>query len=202
MPDPAARAAILELRNDPRPAPRWPALSPATMPRSLPARSAGQPTKSELYIAHFLGADGAGKLIARWPAIPTRSRPRCFPQAAGANRSIFYDGARPRSVADVTAGSIRASRPLGRAALAGGQPQAVGAAVPDTAGRHRGVGGRDPLADVPDNRPLFQAMFNDRANSAIAPAVTSLWSPTGTASGNTLDLSRQPAQRLARLFER
>jgi hypothetical protein len=46
-----------------------------------------------------------------------------------------------------------------------------------------------PDAQGPDNRPLFQAMFTDRSNSAIAPAVTSLWAPTGTAAtGNTLDL--------------
>ena len=61
--DPAMRAAILRLRTDPQAS----AMLAGALTRnnaSLVGASIGrQPTNGELYIAHFLGADGAGKLI-------------------------------------------------------------------------------------------------------------------------------------------
>jgi hypothetical protein len=50
-----------------------------------------QPTDSELYIAHFLGAGGAGKLIQLNGSSPQANAADAFPQAAHANRPIFYD---------------------------------------------------------------------------------------------------------------
>jgi hypothetical protein len=92
------------------------------------------------------------------------------------------------------------------AALAAGQAGQSGASpvVPDTAGVTQLLAAagqtQNPLLD---NRPLFQAMFSDRGNSAIAPAVNSLWSPTGTAgTGNTLDLfTDSPRTSWRSLFE-
>jgi hypothetical protein len=52
-------------------------------------------------MAHFLGADDASKLIAAASSRPETSAAGLFPAAAAANRSIFFDGARPRSVAEV-----------------------------------------------------------------------------------------------------
>ncbi len=61
-----------------------------------------QPSEGELYIAHFLGSAGAGKLISAAANRPQASAARMFPHAAGANRSVFYNrqGA-SRSVAGV-----------------------------------------------------------------------------------------------------
>jgi hypothetical protein len=70
---------------------------------SLVGASIGrQPTNGELYIAHFLGADGAGKLINGASGRPQASAVAMFPHAAAANHNIFYDGhGRARSVGEV-----------------------------------------------------------------------------------------------------
>src|SRR5262249_57427404 len=49
------------------------------------------PTEGELYIAHFLGAGGAAKLINASATSPNAKAAQLFPRAAAANRSIFYD---------------------------------------------------------------------------------------------------------------
>jgi hypothetical protein len=100
--DPAMRAAILRLRNDPQVS----AMLAGALTRNnaaLVGSSIGrQPTSGELYIAHFLGADGAGKLINGASKQPQASAAAMFPHAAAANHSIFYDASgRARSVGEV-----------------------------------------------------------------------------------------------------
>ena len=100
--DPGMRAAILQLRSDPKAS----AMLAGALTRSnatLVGSNIGrQPTNGELYIAHFLGADGAGKLINGASKHPRASAAAMFPHAAAANRSIFYDAAgRARSVGEV-----------------------------------------------------------------------------------------------------
>src|SRR5665213_4283895 len=61
-----------------------------------------RPNDAELYMAHFMGVGGAAKLISNAEDNPQASGARLFPNAAAANRSIFYDSSgRARSVADV-----------------------------------------------------------------------------------------------------
>ena len=57
----------------------------------------------ELYVAHFMGPKAAIKLIETAEATPKASAADIFPQAAQANRSIFYAGGKARSAADVLA---------------------------------------------------------------------------------------------------
>jgi len=100
--DPAMRAAILRLRGDPQVS----AMLAGALTRNnaaLVGSSIGrQPTGGELYIAHFLGADGAGKLINSASQQPRASAAAMFPRAAAANHSIFYDASgRARSVGEV-----------------------------------------------------------------------------------------------------
>lgn len=204
VPDPAARAAIFDMRKDPQAS----ATMAGAFTRSNAAQLANaigrQPSSSELYMAHFLGADGAGKLISTVGSRPEASAASMFPAAAAANRSIFYDGARPRTAAEVY-GKLDARFQAARtAALAAGRSPSNAAPVPDTAGVTEVLAAagqsRNPVLD---NRPLFQAMFTDRSNSAIAPAVTGLWSPTGSSSsGNPLDLfTDSPRSSWRNLFE-
>lgn len=58
-----------------------------------------QLTDTDLYLAHFLGAGGAKKLLS---ANPSAIAAQIMPEAANANRPIFYDKSdRPRTVAEV-----------------------------------------------------------------------------------------------------
>lgn len=57
-------------------------------------------TDTDLYMAHFLGAGGARKFLS---ADPNAIAANVMPEAARANASIFYDGRRPRTVAEVYA---------------------------------------------------------------------------------------------------
>ena len=96
------RTAILQLRSDPKAS----AMLAGALTRNnaaLVSSSIGrQPSNGELYIAHFLGADGAGKLINGASKHPRRSAAAMFPHAAAANHTIFYDSAgRARSVGEV-----------------------------------------------------------------------------------------------------
>ena len=61
-----------------------------------------RPTDGELYMAHFMGVGGAAKLISNAEDNPNASGARLFPNAAAANRPIFYDrDGRARSVSEV-----------------------------------------------------------------------------------------------------
>src|SRR5665213_879695 len=61
-----------------------------------------RPNDAELYMAHFMGVGGAAKLISNAEDNPQASGARLFPNAAAANRSIFYDSSgRARSVSEV-----------------------------------------------------------------------------------------------------
>jgi hypothetical protein len=100
--DPSMRAEILRLRSDPQAS----AMLAGALTRNnsaLVSASIGrQPSNGELYIAHFLGADGAGKLINGASKNPRASAASMFPNAAAANRTIFYDtSGRARSVGEV-----------------------------------------------------------------------------------------------------
>jgi hypothetical protein len=100
--DPAQREAILALRNDPQTAALMAAgLAEDNRAQLLPIFGR-QPSHAELYLAHFLGAGGAGRFLSELQADPGQNAPALFARPAAANRGIFYapDGS-PRSLAQV-----------------------------------------------------------------------------------------------------
>ena len=110
------RAAILELRKNPQisalMAGEYSKASAATMQASL-----GRPVcGGELYAAHFLGPDAACKLIRSNESTPAASAAALLPNAAGANKSVFYhpDGSAKsvREVYDWTMQQPGASAPV------------------------------------------------------------------------------------------
>lgn len=66
-----------------------------------------EPSPGELYIAHFLGAKGAAKMISLAENRPNARADRHFPAAARANKPIFYSRGRPRTVAQVYKNLVR-----------------------------------------------------------------------------------------------
>ena len=100
--NPAQRAAILALRNDPTASSLMAGELANDNRATLTAHLGRTPDGAELYLAHFLGADGANRLLDTLAASPQASAAALLPQAAGANRAIFYDASgAPRSVAAV-----------------------------------------------------------------------------------------------------
>ena len=96
----ADRQAILALKKDPQVsalmAGEYARSAQSTMEASL-----GRPVcGGELYAAHFLGADSACKLIRTSQSAPATSAAQLFPQAAAANRNVFFH-------ADGSAKSVR-----------------------------------------------------------------------------------------------
>ena len=165
------------------------------------------PTEGELYIAHFLGPDGAGRLIGAASSRPRASAATMFPQAAAANPGIFYDRAgHARSVGAVYAtltGRFAAARAAAVTPELRGTLAPAVAPTPDTAGITQALASASgPLPPPSVSTPLFQSMFSDRVRTALAPTVNSLWgTPIGrNASPQALDLFTDGRTDIRKLF--
>jgi hypothetical protein len=102
VPDPNARSAIMALRNNPKVSAMMAGAYAQNNAAQLADGLGRQPTEGELYIAHFLGADGAARLIRAAVHQPNTSAVSMFSQASGANRAIFFDkSGYARSAAEV-----------------------------------------------------------------------------------------------------
>lgn len=189
VPDPGLHAAIMTLRSDPAASAMMAGAFTRTNASQLAGTIGRQPSEGELYIAHFLGPEGAAKLIGAATAQPRAIAADMFPQAAAANRSIFFDGSgRARGAGEVY-GKLTARyeaarsvafmpglRATNRAAVARAPSQ-------DTAGVTQAYAkANDAQPPVPDTRPLFQAMFTDRPHGALTQTVNSLWAPAKNAT--------------------
>ncbi len=97
--DPQLRQAILDLRKNPEAAALMAGEFAADNRAYLETRTSGAIAPVDLYLAHFLGPAGAAKFLNARDAAPAQSGAALFPDAARANRSIFYgkNGA-PRSL--------------------------------------------------------------------------------------------------------
>ena len=201
--DPAARNAIMKLRDDPEAASSMAAVLTQSNSFKLTGKIGRRPTDAELYMAHFMGVGGAGKLISSAEDSPNANAAQMFPNAAAANRSIFYDrSGSARSVSQVY--SVLTSR----YASAANSPatQTAMAAVGGDIKRNVAVASAAPsmsidtaayLSSFPDSRavspvaatsstdlktasaqpqPIFRSLFQagDRAEP-ISPAVQELW---------------------------
>jgi hypothetical protein len=205
--DAGLRAAIMKLRSDPTAS----AMMAGAFARSNAAQlrsSIGRaPSEGELYIAHFLGPDGAGRLIAAAATQPTAKAATMFPQAAAANPGIFYDkSSRPRSASEVYAAltgrfdfaratsivPIRGTLPAHTPEPAPPPVQAVAAVDPAEVARTYAATRDERIVDT---RPLFQAMFTD----GLRPSQTADATPAPTQA--SISASPQPPSvRGFRLF--
>ncbi|MBP2294187.1 transglycosylase SLT domain-containing protein [Azospirillum rugosum] len=89
--DPALKQEILNLRKDPNVS----ALMAAEFTRDnkeyLEDQVQGKVGSTELYMAHFLGAGGAAKFLNAMKGDPNRAAKELFPDAASANKAVFFD---------------------------------------------------------------------------------------------------------------
>ncbi|HEY8572427.1 transglycosylase SLT domain-containing protein [Phenylobacterium sp.] len=98
-----ARRAVMDLRLDPHAASLMAGELASDHAAYLKGRTGRAPTAGELYAAHFLGPQGSAKLIEAVQTRPGASAASLFPDAARANKSIFYREGRAASVAEVYA---------------------------------------------------------------------------------------------------
>ena len=100
--DPSMHSSVMKLRDDPDAASSMAAVLTQSNSFKLTGKIGRRPNDSELYMAHFMGVGGAGKLISNAEDNPNASAARMFPNAAAANRSIFYEAhGQARSVSEV-----------------------------------------------------------------------------------------------------
>jgi hypothetical protein len=206
--DPAMRSAIMKMRTDPAASAMMAGVLARNNAEQLSATIGRAPTEGELYTAHFLGPDGAGKLINAAATTPDANAASMFPAAAGANRPIFYhrDGT-PKSVAEVygrLTGRFDTARvavmrppgdipnvesitpgtsltPVSVASLNAPMPSALrslSSPAPDTAGVTQALASADNRPPPNIARPMFQDMFSDPTRGAVARTVASLWTDT------------------------
>ena len=201
--DPIARAAIMKLRNDPDAASTMAAVLTQSNGFKLTGRLGRRPTDAELYMAHFMGVGGAAKLISNAEDNPQTNAARMFPNAAEANRSIFYDrSGNARSVSQVYAvlnaryaGAAHSSDTRTAMAAVGGDiqnPVALASAVPapalssdnaaylssfpDSRGVMPAAASSQARTQTASTDPIFRSLFQagDRTQP-ISPAVQELW---------------------------
>ncbi|MDQ8030296.1 MAG: lytic transglycosylase domain-containing protein, partial [Brevundimonas sp.] len=105
----SARNVVLDLRFDPQAASTMAAELTAQNAAYLRGRTGREPGAGDLYAAHFLGPAGAAQLMEAMDRRPGSSAASIFPEAAAANRSIFYRNGRPATVAEVHANLQRSA---------------------------------------------------------------------------------------------
>lgn len=89
--DAGKRAEILRLRENPEIAADLAAAFTRSNGDYLRNSFGRMPSAGELYIAHFLGAQGAEKMFRAGLENPDQVAVALFPRQASANRAIFYD---------------------------------------------------------------------------------------------------------------
>ena len=97
------RDEILEMRKDPEAASFMAAAFATENEQTLNENWGGKVGDTELYFAHFLGAGGASSFLKARDANPFQTAADLFPQAARANRNVFYDRdtGKPRTLEQV-----------------------------------------------------------------------------------------------------
>lgn len=179
--DPSLKREALALRED--------AVANAVMAGAFTNRNASelrtalgrQPTDGELYIAHFLGAGGAKTLLDLRATDPSRRADAVFPEAAAANRAIFYDAqGSARSVADVYAGLV--ARHDKAASAAPSTPlQPVQPAPP---ANMQAPATAAPAAPEEPLLPFaFYGLFQTERTAPANADVRGLWAPSIAAAG-------------------
>ncbi|MBV8977751.1 MAG: lytic transglycosylase domain-containing protein [Alphaproteobacteria bacterium] len=160
----ADREAILALRKDPRVAALMAGEFSKQTRAMLQASLGRDVNEGELYAAHFLGPAAAARLIAMKSSSPEANAADAFPQAAAANRNVFYR-------ADGSAKTVREVYDWTQKQPCAGAPADAPAAKPVTAAA--------PLQEGDDllmgtlgwqpSRPNFSALSDGDDAKSLAP---------------------------------
>jgi hypothetical protein len=176
--DPKTRAAVLKLRDDPVASAAMAGVLTQSNSFSLTGKIGRRPADSELYMAHFKGEGGAAKLISNAEDNPSASAAKLFPNAAAANRPIFYDrSGNARSVSEVY--SVLTSRYAVAANSASARTAMASAGASPASAQFASAAPVAPidnaayLASFPDLRAVTPpTAVSSSANATASPAKT------------------------------
>ncbi len=173
--DAEQRQAILDLRRDPKISATLAGALTQQNAEALAGALGRGPTPGDLYAAHVLGAKGAAALISTARAFPERAAALDLPEAAAANRALFYDRAgKPRSAAELYASLAAAAQ--GAAATDLTSLRQDGAAPPQAASAYASAA--TAFGGTSDLRSLFQT----DQRGAVSDAAARLWQARNAAA--------------------
>jgi hypothetical protein len=214
--DAGLREEMMKLRKDPAANAVMGGVITQQNAAVLANRIGRNPTEGELYVAHFFGPYAAARVIELAGSTPNADAAAMFPEAARANRSVFYDrqgnartiaGVRDELVRRYQVAKARMAPDTVATAVAAQSPAAPASAAPprrvaDTAGVTRAFAAAQPApapsattdAASPPLRSAFHSLFEtDARRGAISPVVAELWTPREATGGSD---SRAPLDRL------
>ncbi len=100
--DPAVKKEILNLRRDPQLSSEMAAEHAADNQDKMEKKLGRSVTGTDLYLAHFLGVQGALKFLGNMKSEPNAAAADLFPAAADANSKVFYhDDGSAKSLSEV-----------------------------------------------------------------------------------------------------
>ncbi|OBX18852.1 lytic transglycosylase [Erythrobacter sp. QSSC1-22B] len=174
--DPATRAQVMSLRYDADASSLMAAELARENADGLRVTLGREPEPSELYLAHFLGLGGAQKFLGALGANPDQSAVALMPQPARANRPIFYDGGRARSVGEVMAvmrdkvASAYGDSPM-PSGVTGAPERFAAFAAQGNFGQHgfSGSAGSSPALPAAASRPSMSETLKSTFGNAGAP---------------------------------
>lgn len=185
--DPSMRKTILDLRTDPSTNAMMAGAFTEMNSQYLTSALGRTPTSGELYIAHFMGASGAAKLIGMASEDSGANAAAAFPHQAGANRSIFYarDGS-PRSAAQVYANlvsrydaSTQPAKATTEVASAGDDAASAGVIkISQNPQAWLAIPAHNAYAIEPSTP--FHSLFRTDSSAPISNYVAATWSNLGT----------------------
>jgi hypothetical protein len=192
--DPRMYDRIMELRADPNANALMAGAYTRANTGKLGERLGRQPTEGELYIAHFMGPQGAARLIEMAQQRPHAPAAAAFPGPARANPSVFYDArGQARGAAEVYRSLV------GRYGVARAAPSSTAVAQQENAAlarEQRVVGVVKPankpmlipeqgalagqIGAVPavsaQAGPVFHGLFRSTGSpEPVSPLVSALW---------------------------
>jgi hypothetical protein len=179
--DPAMRQKIMALRDDPKVNADMAGAFTRSNATRLENMIGRAPNDGELYMAHFLGAGGAAKLINLTSSNGSASAARAFPAAAHANRSIFYDrSGHAKSVNHVYAAIMQRydTARSNAASMIANMNMTPNPAVPALPPGTTTLAAQEiaPVSQTKSTGPIFHSMFtSDGRSGAVSNLVRELW---------------------------
>jgi len=181
--DKKLRGEILKLREDPQVAADMAAAFTESNGQYLQSKFGRMPSPGELYIAHFLGPQGAEKMFNAGLDNPDQVAAKLFPSQARANRQIFYDGNHARTIREVYKALVAKHNALVAAPLPDADPSFVAQQLASDPSAGTGTDA-NPLVTPADMS--FNALFSTQSGPPkVAPLIgAEAATPLITASGS------------------